>query len=53
MKLAGDADGLAETRALELHLPWQGQPVGVAQRLACEAGFGIMPMLGWLVVGIG
>ena len=43
MELAGDEDGLAETRALELRLPLQGQPVGVAQRLACEAGFGPSP----------
>lgn len=53
VELAGDEDGLAETRALELRVPLQGQPVGVAKRLTCEAGFGIMPMLGWLAARIG
>ena len=53
MELAGDEDGLAETRALELHLPLRRQTICIAQRLANEASLRIMPMFGWLVVRIG
>ena len=54
MELAGDEDGLAEKRALELRLPLRRHTIYIAQRLANEASVRIMPFFGgWFVLARG
>ena len=54
MELAGDEDGLAETRALELRLQLRRHTIYIAQRLANEASVRIMPFFGgWFVLARG